>query len=236
MGVPRVRWMPSLLLLAAMAVATASSAWSWAQEEGGRETRHEAESEQPAPMNWTDFGGRAPPFLAMLVNFALLAGGYYLFGKKPIAAALQVRRDSIAKDIEEAARMRIEAEERAKKYQAKLESLEKEVALAREALVRAGEAERERIVREAEAKAERMRKDAVFLVEQELKQMRLDLWREAVDAAVLAAEELLKSRITAEDHGRLAEDFLAGLEIERRGVPGEQTTAGGAGARTGGAA
>jgi F-type H+-transporting ATPase subunit b len=77
--------------------------------------------------------------------------------------------------------------------------------------VRSGEAERDRIVKDAEAKAERMRKDAEFLVEQELKQIRLDLWRDAVDTAVVAAEELLKKRVTPADQERFAEDYLADL-------------------------
>ena len=80
-----------------------------------------------------------------------------------------------------------------------------------QALVRAGEAERDRIVLEAEAKGERMKKDAQFLVEQELKQIRVDLQRETVEAAIAAAEELLKKRVTMADQERLAEDYLSDL-------------------------
>jgi F-type H+-transporting ATPase subunit b len=162
-------------------------------------------------MNWTDFGAKTPPFVAVLLNFAILAGGYYFLGRKPIGNALKSRRDSIANDIEEAERARAAAEERAKFYQAKLEKLEDEVRAAREALVRAGEAEGERIVSDAEAKAERLRSDARFLVEQELKQARQDLWREAVEAAVAGAQQLLASRVTPADQERLAEDYLANL-------------------------
>ncbi|MGO9834935.1 MAG: hypothetical protein ACLP1X_12015 [Polyangiaceae bacterium] len=223
------------LALVAMAAVTAWSLWAWAQPQprktrpdgvaiaapkrvvaaatnGARDHDSEApESEEPKAFNWTDFGEETPPYIAMLINFGILASGYYLLGKKPIAEGLQARRDGIAREIEEAARMKHEAEERATKYQAKLELLEQEVVAAREALVRSGEAERDRIVKDAEAKADRMRKDAEFLVEQELKQIRLDLWRDAVDTAVVAAEELLKKRVTPADQERLAEDYLADL-------------------------
>src|SRR5258708_8822510 len=143
----------------------------------GADAKEEPEEEEtgPAPMNWSEFDKETPPFVAMLINFGILAAGYYLLGKKPIAAGLHARRDAIAKEIEEAQRMRAEAEQRAKIYQAKLETLEDEVRMAREALVRSGEAERDRIVAEAEANAERMRNDTQFVVEQELKQMRQDL-------------------------------------------------------------
>jgi F0F1-type ATP synthase membrane subunit b/b' len=179
--------------------------------EGKEEKAEEAESEEPAPFNFSEFGTKTPPYLAMLINFGILIGGYYLLGKDSIAAGLRSRRESIAKEIEEAARMKAEADERAKTYQARLESLEQEMAMAREALVRAGEAERDRIVSDAEAKAERMRKDAEFLVEQELKQIRLDLWRDAVDTAIGTAEELLKKRVTPADQERLAAEYLADL-------------------------
>jgi F-type H+-transporting ATPase subunit b len=191
-------------------------------------------AEKPEDPNWIELhkvdkhGEPIPPYVAMLVNFGILIAGYYLLGKKPIAAALQSRRDHIAKDIEEAQRMRKEAEERAKVYQVKLASLEQEVKAAREALVHAGEAERDRLVSEAEAKAERMRRDAEFLVEQELKQIRHDLWKDTVEAAVSAAEDLLKKRVTPADQERLAEDYLADLggkkEAPAAGAPQESAS------------
>jgi F-type H+-transporting ATPase subunit b len=218
------------ILLALMLAVTAWGTWAFAQGHGnghgpvaeppppgghlvetpGKEGAGK-EEEAPAPINWTQFGTETPPYIAMLVNFGILVAGYYLLGRKPIAAGLQSRRDRIAQEIEDAQKMRREAEARAKLYQGKLEKLEDEVRIAREGLVRAGEAERDRIVLEAEAKGERMRKDAQFLVEQELKQIRLDLQRETVEAAITAAEELLKKRVTMADHERLAEDYLSDL-------------------------
>jgi F-type H+-transporting ATPase subunit b len=179
-------------------------------EPAQREEEHD-ESEAPAPINWFELGAKPPPFIAMWVNFAILIGAYYVLGKRPIAAALIARRETIAREIDEARRMKLEAEGRAKMYQAKLERLEEEVRTAREALLQAGEAESERIVREAEAKAERMRRDAQFVVEQEIKQIRIELWREALDAAVSAAGELLTQRVTPPDQERLAEEHLAAL-------------------------
>jgi F-type H+-transporting ATPase subunit b len=212
------------LAFAVMVLVTGWSIWAWAQPKPAvvHAPQQEAEGEEPAPINWFEFGTETPPFLAMVVNFAILAAGYYLFGKKPIAAALQNRRDSIAKEIEEAQRMRHEAEARAKTYQAKLDRLEEEVRTARDALVRAGEAERERIVSDAEAKAERLHKDAQFLVEQEMKQIRQDLWRDTLDVAVAAAEELLKRGVTQADQDRLAEDYLADLGGKARGERGAE--------------
>ena len=215
--------------LAAMVVVTGWSLWAWAQPKPARPPvaenagathtapHEEAANERPPPINWFEFGTETPPFIAMVVNFSILVAGFYFYGRKPVAAALQTRRDAIAKEIEEAEKMRREAEARAKTYQAKLESLETEVQTAREALVRAGEAERDRIVSEADAKAERAHKDALFLVEQELKQVRQDLWRDTLDAAVVAAEEILRRGVTQADQERMAEDYLADVAGKPRG-------------------
>ncbi|HXX67692.1 MAG TPA: ATP synthase F0 subunit B [Polyangiaceae bacterium] len=215
----RVAVVARRLALASMLLVTAWSVWAWAA--WARPAAHESpaepateqreEDESPAPINWTQFGGESPPFIAMIVNFGILAAGYYLFGKKPIATALENRRETIASSIAEAQRMREEAEARAKTYQAKLQRLEEDARAARDALRRAGEAEHQRIVSEAEAKAERIRRDAEFVLEQELKQLRLDLWKGAADAAVTAAAEILKQRVTPADQERLAESYLADL-------------------------
>jgi F-type H+-transporting ATPase subunit b len=166
----------------------------------------------PGPINWANFGNKEqPPYLAALINFAILAFIYVYFGKAPIAAALKSRREGVEKQIEEAQRIKKEAEERSKVYTAKLGDLEGELARTKMALADAGAGEKERIVREAEEKAARMEKDALFLIEQETKQMQLELQREAVDQALVAAEEILRSKITPADHERMAEEFLATL-------------------------
>jgi F-type H+-transporting ATPase subunit b len=172
-----------------------------------------SEEESPGAINWFDFTNKEqPPYAAMLINFGLLAFVYYRFGKKPVVEALKKHRDSVAKEIEEAQRMKREAETRAKRYQAKLKDLEIELGQTKLALEEAGKGERDHIVKEAEEKAARMQKDAAFLLDQEAKQMRLDLQREAVLAALAAAEELLKQRVTQGDQERLAEEFLATLD------------------------
>ncbi len=178
------------------------------KHEGGQGGDHD----HPESVNWTDFSKpNQPPFIALVINTALLFGLYYWKGKKPIAEGLKNRRLAIAKEIEEAARLKAAAEERAKVYQAKLGKLDEELATAREALLQAGKAERDRAVTDATEKADRMRRDAEFMVEQEMKQLRVDIQRETVEAAIVDAEDLLKKRITPADHERLAEEYLADL-------------------------
>ncbi|MEO6418288.1 MAG: hypothetical protein ABIP39_02710 [Polyangiaceae bacterium] len=182
-------------------------------EEAGNHAEHEHALED---INWFDITNtKQPPYIAMLFNFALLIWVYVRFGKKPIQEGLQSRRDEIAKEIEEAQRMKKEAKTRAKKYQALLAGLEEELETTKQSLIEAGKADKDRIVREAEEKAVRMRKDAAFMLDQEVRQMKVDLVKETVDMAVAAAEELLKKRITHADQERLADEFL--MQLAARG-------------------
>jgi F0F1-type ATP synthase membrane subunit b/b' len=204
----------SVLFLSCVALGIAVSAPARADEGAPHHEATEAgESEAPGSINWFDFSNKEqPPYAALFINFGLLAYGYYRFGKKPVADALKKHKESIAKEIEEAQRMKHEAEGRAKQYQSKLEHVETELAETKNLLEEAGKGEHDRIVKDAEEKAARMQKDAVFMLEQESKQLRLDLQKETVLAALGAAEELLKKRVTGADQERLAEEFLASLE------------------------
>ena len=78
-------------------------------------------------------------------------------------------------------------------------------------LKKAAEAERDRIVQDAETKAALLRKDTKFQIEQRMKQLREDLTRETVLAAVRAAEKVLADKTTAADQQRLADAYLAEL-------------------------
>jgi F-type H+-transporting ATPase subunit b len=179
----------------------------------GEEASEEGEGEHALKsINWIDFDNKKQvPYAIYLMNFGILIFLYVRLGKKPIQEGLKARRESIAKEIEEAQKMKKEAKARAKKYQAKLAGLDEELAAAKQGLIEAGEADKARIVREAEEKAARMNRDAAALLEQESRQVHEDLVNETVEAAVREAEELLKKRVMPEDHERLAEDFLASL-------------------------
>ena len=184
------------------------------------ETHEGHDGHGPNPINWADFGNKEqPPYASQLINFAVLLAIFYIFGKKPIAEGLKARRAAVAKEIEEADRMKTEADQRAKMYQAKLDSLDEELATTKAALVEAGKGERDRIIKEAEEKAERMARDAKELILQEAKQMRQDLVRETVEIALGAAEEILKQKITPADHERLADEYLVSLGKNKNLAP-----------------
>jgi F0F1-type ATP synthase membrane subunit b/b' len=180
------------------------------RDHGEHANAEEAENGPPKPVNWADFGDKEQtPYIAALINFAILAFIYVYFGKAPIAAA--------QKQIEEAQKIKHEAEARSQQYASKLEDLGAELENTKAALVAAGVGEKMRIVREAEEKATRMQKDAAFLIEQEARQLRADIQRETVSAALVEAEELLRGKLTMADQERVAEEFLATLTPAKSG-------------------
>jgi F-type H+-transporting ATPase subunit b len=181
----------------------------------------------PAPINWTDiWDKKRPAFLALVINFGVLLTLYYMLGKKPVADALKQRRVTIGKDIDEAQALLAEAKERAKKYQAELNSAEADAATAKAGLISAGKGEVDRIILEAQERADRMKRDADRLVEQERKQVQLDLLKETVDLAVREATQILEKSVTADDHARLAQDLLSELARRPAAARGTRSTGG----------
>jgi F-type H+-transporting ATPase subunit b len=165
--------------------------------------------------------GEPPPFLASVINFGILVLVVVRFGKKPLAAALSKRKETILHELDEAKRLREAAEKRLAEYEAKLAKISEELERIRRDFREQGERDKERIVREAKERRERMKKDADFLLAQEYKQMQKDLLTQTVEEATRIAADLLAKRLTASDHDRFAEGFLSdlGTGADRRGGP-----------------
>lgn len=152
-----------------------------------------------------------PPFAATIINFGVFAYILVRYGKKPLQEALTTRKKAIMRDIEAARQMKDDAAKRLALYEERLQHIDDEIERIRKEFREQGERERERIICDAEEKRDRMIKDAEFLIEQEAKQMRIDLRHETVHAAVAAAQQMLETRVSADDHDRLAKDYLGAL-------------------------
>jgi len=156
--------------------------------------------------------GTPVPFGAMLLNSAIL---YYLlvrFAKKPIAEALKSRKTTILRGMEEAGKMKSDAEAQLAQYEQKLATLDQEIERVRSDMRSAGESERKRILAEAKEKRTRMERDAQTLISQELKAAREGLTSEMARTALRSAETALRAKITAADQSRLAEDYLGSIK------------------------
>lgn len=158
--------------------------------------------------NPCDEKNQPPPFLASVLNFAVLAYLLARFGKKPLAEALLKRKNDIMEEIETASKLKEDAERRLEEYEEKLDTMEDSLEELRAEFAAQSEQEKKHVLADAEERRTRMRRDAEFRIEQELKSARAELLQEAVVAAVAAAEELLVKRVSASDLDRMAEDYL----------------------------
>jgi len=156
--------------------------------------------------------GMPVPFGALALNAAILYFLLFKFGKKPIGDSLRSRKLGIMKGMEDAAKMKAEAEASLAKYQKKLDDIDDEVARIKREMKEAGEAESARILSEAKERRARLERDARTLVEQELKAAREGLMRDTVRSAIKSAEASLTAKIGDADHQRLGDEFLASVK------------------------
>lgn len=156
-----------------------------------------------------------PPFLfGPLFNFAVLMVLGYMAVKRQVNPALTARRVAVETEMAEAKRLHDEAQALHKEYTDRLENLSDEIAALKADFVKQGEAERDRIIAEAHARGEKMRVEGTQMIEQEMRSLRDELRRDAVLAAVTAAEEAVRKNVTPADQTRLVDEFVQSLERE----------------------
>ncbi|HEX3777715.1 MAG TPA: ATP synthase F0 subunit B [Polyangiaceae bacterium] len=156
--------------------------------------------------------GMPVPFGALMLNSAIL---YYLlirFAKKPIAEALKLRKATILRGMEEAGKMKSDAEARLADYEQKLATIDQEIERVRAEMRATGQAERTRILAEAKEKRGHMERDAQALIEQELKAARETLLAETARGAIRSAETALRAKLGTADQARIADEYLNGLK------------------------
>lgn len=164
--------------------------------------------------------GMPVPFGALALNAAILYFLLFKYGRKPVGDSLRQRKLGIMKGIEDAAKMKAQAEARLAEYEKKLDEVDQEVERIRREMKEAGEAERARILSEAKERRARLERDARTLIEQELKAARENLVRDTVRAAVKSAEVSLTSRIGDADQQRLAQEYLASIKASGSALRG----------------
>ena len=144
--------------------------------------------------------------VAFFVFVALLG---YLGAHRMILASLDQRRDKIKSELDEARRLREEAEKLLAEYRRRQQDAESEA----QTIIRNAQAEAERVAEEAHARLEELiaRRTAIAQtkIAQAEAQALADVRAAAADAAVTAAEKILRQ--TAK--GKVADDLIAkGIE------------------------
>ena len=152
--------------------------------------------------------GMPVPFGALAINTILLYFILYRVFGRTVADGLRKRKEGILRGMEEAAKMKKEAEAQLESYEQKLASVDQEVLRIQTQMRKSAEAEHARILQEAKERRERMEREAHLLVQQELKAVRESLIETTLTSALKSAEQTLRERLGEADQQRLAEEYV----------------------------
>jgi F-type H+-transporting ATPase subunit b len=148
-----------------------------------------------------------------MITNALLFFGFLAMKLKPhVSNGLIARRENMAKQLEEARAKQADAERRLDEYKTKLENLEAEVARIVKSYEAEAAADKQRLAEDTDRAIQRFVRETEFTINQEVKKAEKAIRDAAVSATLEAAEGLLKSKITADDRRRLADEYIRELE------------------------
>jgi F-type H+-transporting ATPase subunit b len=181
----------------------------------------EGEHEHHGPLHLTDiFRAENTTFWAAIINFSLLVFLLRRYGKKPLHEFLVKRRAEMEQAMAEAAAAKQKAEAKYNEYNERLRTLDQELEKLRSDIERAAQEDKQRIMAEAEEAARRLRRETESLIDQHAKALSAAVRHEMVDAAVAAAEKVLREGLTESDQQRLAQEFNQQLHAEPTGTSG----------------
>ena len=147
-----------------------------------------------------------------LVNFTLFIGLLYYLGKKPIVKYFKERSEHLRDDIDEAGRLRKEAQELLDDYSSRLEQFDQERETILEGYRREGARERDEIIASAKEHAERLREDATVAIQYDLKEARQALRERIIEEAATLAKKRIESMLDKDTNTRLVDAYIGDLE------------------------
>lgn len=174
------------------------------------------ESEARGITNWWTWDYKAhhlpPPFGFALVNFGIFALIMYRLLAKPMRSFITERHTTIRRDLDEASRLRKEAEAKLGEYEKKVSNVDAEIDALVAQVTKEAEAEKERLLAAAAEQAIRLKAEAEKQIAAEIERARSELRAGVIEAAIAAADGILKKQIGADDQRKMAERYVGELE------------------------
>lgn len=175
--------------------------WSWDYGPNAKDPTHK---------------GWPPPFGFALINFGVFLAIMSRLAWKPLKAFMVQRHDGIAKALDDAAKLRAEAQALLDAAQRRVAGVDAEIDALLATIRKEAEAEKARIVANAEADAKRLKVEAERQIAAEIERARRELRRGVIEAAVAAADETLRKNIAADDQRKMAERYVADVEARSK--------------------
>lgn len=155
------------------------------------------------------------PFLFMLLNFGILLFILGKYGGPAARKIAQERHDQIKTALDEAAKLREQAQQKLTEYETRIKDVDLEVKKLVDGIRADAEADKKRILEAAATQAAAMKRDAELRIAAEIEMARTQLTREVTAAAAGATEKLLRDKVTSDDQNKLVTTFLAGVGSNR---------------------
>jgi F-type H+-transporting ATPase subunit b len=153
----------------------------------------------------------SPPFVLMLVNFAILLFILAKWGGPVARKAAQERHDQIKNALDEAAKIREEAAKHLADLETRIKDVDAEVKKLVEGIRADAEADKKRILETAATQAATMKRDAELRIAAEIELARAALTKEVSAAAAGATEKLLRDKVTSDDQNKLVTTFITNV-------------------------
>ena len=157
------------------------------------------------------------PFIFMVLNFLLLFAILAWKGAPIARKAAEDRHDQIKNALEEAAKLRAQAEGKLAELEGKLKSADAEIKAMVDGIRKDAESDKARILDNAEKLAAQMKPDAESRIAAEIEAARAALTREVTDAASAATEKILRDKLMPGDQSKLVSSFISDLGAATKG-------------------
>ena len=134
------------------------------------------------------------------------------FAWKNLLGMIDLRRHTIEQEFSGIEKKKQDLENLEKEYRAKLEHIEQEARVKIQEASNIGLALAKDIQEKARMDSQKMIERAKAEIDQDLAKVKLKMRDEIVEISTLISEKVLKSKLGAQDHEKLVNDFLKELE------------------------
>jgi F-type H+-transporting ATPase subunit b len=146
-----------------------------------------------------------------IINFLILVVFLVKVAKKPLKDFLANRRADISESLNEAEKLKENAETEFSEIRQKIDRIDDQVANITQLIEAQGIAQKERIIKNATTISDRLLKEAQEYSKFELRKAKQRLKEELVDMAIDMAMAKIQEKITPEDQDKLTSDYIKNI-------------------------
>ncbi|OFW60797.1 MAG: ATP synthase F0 subunit B [Actinobacteria bacterium RBG_16_64_13] len=154
-------------------------------------------------------------FIWSVITFLILVGLLYKFAFNPLMRLQKARQDSIHEAINDAERLRDEAQDLLINYKQQLAEAREEAATIMDRARKAGESTKAEVLEEARVQAEATLAKARQQIERDTNQALQKIREEVADLTVAATEKVARTSLSGEDQLRLIREAINEIDLSK---------------------